>query len=320
MSKKTKTWLTVAASLVVLGLLIFGGAMTVFKWDFRKLATSEYETNRYVLEESFRGITVNTSTGDITFTLSEDGKTHVECYEDALEKHCVSVQNGVLEIRQVNEKKWYDYIGIHFENAKIKVALPEKQYGALQIQASTADVEIPAAFVFESVDVRVSTGSVRSEASVKDVMKLQASTGNICVKNISAKALDITTSTGDIRAEGISCDGAATLKVSTGNIQLADFQCKSFAAKGTTGDITMKRLLVAEKMEIMSGTGEVEFDGCDAGEMQIETSTGDVTGSLLSPKIFFAQTSSGKVRVPETTTGGVCRINTSSGDIRITVE
>lgn len=320
MSKSTKIWLITAASLVVLGLIVFVGAMTVIKWDFSKLVTSEYETNCYTLEESFREITVNASTGDITFTLSEDGKTHVECYEDALEKHCVSVQNGVLEIRQVNEKKWYDYIGIHSGNAKVKVALPETQYGALQIEGSTADVNIPAEFGFESIDIKLSTGDVRNEASVKGTMKLRVSTGDICLKNISVKSLDITTSTGDITAEGISCGEAVKLEVTTGDIRLTDFQCKSFASKGTTSDITMKNLIVAEKMEITASTGEVRFDGCDAGEMQIETSTGNVTGSLLSPKIFAAQTSSGKVQVPETTTGGVCKIKTSSGDIRITVE
>ena len=59
---------------------------------------------------------------------------------------------------------------------------------------------------------------------------------------------------------------------------------------------------------------------CDAAELEIKTGTGDVQGTLLSEKVFVVKTNTGKIQVPETVTGGKCKITTTTGDIRITVQ
>jgi DUF4097 and DUF4098 domain-containing protein YvlB len=64
----------------------------------------------------------------------------------------------------------------------------------------------------------------------------------------------------------------------------------------------------------------VKFERCDASELYIELDTGDVTGSLLSDKVFIAQSDTGRVNVPKSVTGGRCEITTDTGDIKITVE
>ena len=64
----------------------------------------------------------------------------------------------------------------------------------------------------------------------------------------------------------------------------------------------------------------MSFTACDAGELHVKTDTGDVTGSLLSDKIFFAESDVGSVDVPKTTTGGVCEIQTNTGNIAITID
>ena len=43
-------------------------------------------------------------------------------------------------------------------------------------------------------------------------------------------------------------------------------------------------------------------------------------GSLLSEKLFLAQTNTGSVKVPKTSAGGHCEIATGTGDIKITIE
>ncbi|MBQ1821155.1 MAG: DUF4097 family beta strand repeat protein [Clostridia bacterium] len=75
----------------------------------------------------------------------------------------------------------------------------------------------------------------------------------------------------------------------------------------------------AEQISIERSTGDVRFEQCDAAELSIDTDTGDVTGSLRSDKVFIAQSHTGDVSVPGSTSGGKCRITTDTGDIRITV-
>ena len=62
-----------------------------------------------------------------------------------------------------------------------------------------------------------------------------------------------------------------------------------------------------------------EFDKLDAENLEIETGTGDVRGTLLSSKIFMVKTSTGDIDVPETTTGGICKVKTSTGEVYIRI-
>ena len=68
MSKAMKIWLIVAASLVALGLIIFGGMMSILKWNFLRLDTTKYETNTYLPDGEFSNILINERTADISFS------------------------------------------------------------------------------------------------------------------------------------------------------------------------------------------------------------------------------------------------------------
>lgn len=319
MSRKIAVWLIVAAALILLGGLIFGGAMTMLKWDFSKLSTVKYETNEYRISETYQDITVMGGTADLVFVPSENVETTVTCYEQEYSKHTVSVRDGVLEIRVEDSRKWYHYIGIHFGNPRITVAIPSGQYGALFVQADTGDVEIPKAFTFETMEITQYTGDVTVHASVSGAVKIRTSTGDIRVENISAETLELRVSTGRITASQVRCDGAAQISVTTGNTALTDFTCRSLTSQGDTGRITMTDLRVKENLAIERSTGDVKFDRCDAGEIFVKTDTGDVTGTLLTGKLFVTHTDTGRVKVPEAINGGKCQITTDTGDIKLSI-
>ena len=78
--------------------------------------------------------------------------------------------------------------------------------------------------------------------------------------------------------------------------------------------------VIAEKFSTERSTDDVKFDGSDATEIFVKTDTGDITGSLLSGKIFIAQSDTGDVDVPKSVDSGRCEINTDTGDIEITIE
>lgn len=319
MRTRTKVWIIIAASLVLAGGMIFAGVMSVLGWDFSRLSTVQYESNQHEISEKFSGISVKAGAADLTFVLSEAGICRVECYEAKKEKHAVTVQDGTLEIKTINEKTWYDYIGIHFGAPKIKVYLPEKEYTTLCVRNSTGNVEVAKDFKFESVDVLLSTGHVDFCASASGMIKIKADTGDICVENISADSLDLTVSTGKVTVSDVSCEGDVTVTVSTGETYLTDLVCKSVLSSGDTGDIHLNNVIAAEKFSVERSTGDVKFGGSDAAEIFVKTDTGDVTGSFLSDKVFLAQTDTGSVNVPQTAVGGKCEITTDTGDVNIDI-
>ena len=298
MDKNTKTWLLIAALLILIGSVLFAAAMTANRWDFSKLNTVEYETNTYEFSDPINNISILTDTADILF-VHGGSKSMVVCQESKSMRHQVTVTDGTLTISQSDDLHWTDHIGISTGAPKITVYLPDTQYQHLLIAENTGDIHIPEDFSFHSVEITTSTGDIENYASAAQLIKIR-------------------TSTGDIRLEALSAD-TISLAVSTGDIHLANVQCGSFVSEGSTGDIDLINVTAEERISIVSDTGDVTFDHCDAADIFVKTDTGHVKGSLNSGKMFTATSDTGKVDVPQSSTGGKCAITTDTGNIKITV-
>ena len=320
MSKNGKKLLIAAALLVLIGCVLFVSAMAMQGWDFTKLSTTKYVTNEYELSGSVKNISVRIDTADVTLVPSESGKASVVCFEQEKVKHSVSVNEGELVIEVNDTRSWYEHIGISFSSPKVTVYLPAGEYGALAVKSTTGDVEIPTEFGFESIDISASTGDIKNYASASGEMKIKATTGDILLEDLSAGNVELSVSTGSVSASGVSCDGGFYVDVTTGKTLLTDVTCKSLMTGGSTGDITFRSVIVAEGLTVKRDTGDVKLERCDAAEIFIETDTGDVSGTLLSEKIFIAESDTGRVDVPKTVSGGRCEIITDTGNIKIGVQ
>jgi len=319
MAENTKKLLIVAAVLILAGGILFGGAIDMLKWDFGKLSTDKYQTTEYTPGGSYKDIVIATETAQIQFLPSGDAGTKVVCYEEKTAKHIVSVENGVLTVRVQNNKKWYDYIGVFFDTPKITIYMPAGEYGDLGIDSDTGAVQIPAEFKFASMDIRESNGKVTNCASVTGTMQIKTSTGDITVEKVSAGAMELAVSTGRIIVRDVSCQGDVTVNVSTGKAGLTNVECRNLKSDGATGDLSLDNVIAAEAFRIERSTGDVDFEGCDAAEITVTTDTGHIRGSLLSDKVFIAETDTGRVDVPHTTTGGKCELTTDTGNIKISI-
>lgn len=320
MFRKAGRWLVTATLLVIVGAIMFSTAMTVCGWDFTRLSTVAFETNTYAVTESFRDISIDIDAADILFAPSEDGKCSVVCREAENVEHSVNVIDGALVISETDSRTWRQHIGIFMGAQTVTVFLPEAEYGALIIEGSTGDIELPEDFRFESIGISASTGDIRCGSSASGTARIKTSTGNIRAENISADALDLSVTTGGVTVINADCDGDMSVKVSTGKVSIADAACRNLISNGSTSTIVMKNAIAEEKFSIERSTGDVYFDGCDAAEISVRTGTGDVAGSLLTDKVFAAKTDTGRINVPHASTGGRCEIVTSTGNIRIRIQ
>ena len=205
-------------------------------------------------------------------------------------------------IRSSDSRQWYEHLfSFASHSPKVVIYLPQSAYASLQIDTHTGDVTIPSGFTFDTLTVNNNTGDVECSASVTKTLTVKEDTGDISLSCPNAGELDITASTGDIDVTSAKVKGTVSVKSST-------------------GDITLTDTVAEKKFQIESSTGDVGFRGCDAADIKVKTSTGDVTGTLLSDKIFVTDTSTGDVKVPQTSSGGRCEISTSTGDILIQIQ
>lgn len=296
----------------------------------------EDRVDTYEVSDPFTSIYIDTTEADVSFIPTDSETASVSIKNDKKNiYHTVSVDNGTLKIELSGKKKLYDYVNLDFKEKEINVYLPEREYGALTVKGDTCDVDIPNTFSFTSVDVKVDTGDTECAASVSDFIKIDASTGDVDIENCSpnsisvsvstgdveleectAQSISVKTSTGDIEASRLNVSGELTTKVSTGKISLSDVNCSSFSSNGSTGNITLTRFVASALIDIERSTGNVTLKDSDAGELLIETDTGDVALELRTEKVFIVRTDTGKINVPESVTGGKCKVTTDTGDVR----
>ena len=319
MSKRTIKWLITGVCLLVIGGILFGGAMAMLQWDFSKLSTSQFETKTHKINESFRSISVDTDTAAISLVPSAEASCLVVCREPQKVTHTVSVKDGALVIQVNDTRKWYEHIGFSFESMTITVYIPAGEYGALTVRSHTGDIEIAKDFRFDSIDIRNHTGRVRDYASATHDVTIQTTTGSIDVEGISVGSLALSVSTGKVTASDVICEGDLSVEVTTGKAALSDVSCRNLISEGSTGDVVLSDVIAEEGLSLKRSTGDIRLNHCDAAEIAIKTSTGDVKGGLLSGKMFFAQSETGRVRVPSSATGGRCEITTDTGDIDIEI-
>jgi len=316
-----KVWIIVAVSLIAAGALTFMVALIAANFDFALIFNGKYETNTYTPDESFDKIVIKTNTAKIKLVPAPDGICKVVCYEQPKVKHSVAVKEGMLTIDVVDSRRWYEYISFFsFESPAITVYLPETEYSSLNIDTATGDIEIPGTFNFGNVSIKASTADVSCKASISQMIKITTDTGDIKVENASVGEIALSVSTGDIDLENVNCSGNAWVYVTTGDAEISNLSCKNFTSDGSTGELTLADVVVSDKLSVIRSTGDVALVNSDAGEIVIKVSTGDVKGSLRSPKIFTVNTSTGKKSVPYSTTGGICKITTSTGDVSIVVK
>lgn len=282
MKKSVKVLLILAAIFVVSGLTAFIGVAASYNVDMTKLSTEKYETNTYEITEEFTNINVTVEMINITVMKSETETASVVCMESKKIKYDVSVSNGVLVVEVDNNRRWYD-------------------------------------FSFESVKINSHTGDV-SLTSSSDEANIKLSTGNIKLENINIDNASLVTATGNHYLKNVVATNNVFIESSTGTITLNNVDCKNLTAITDTGRVKLTDVIATGRFEISTETGGVTLEDSDASEMNIETSTGSVKGTILTPKIFMARSDTGKINVPETTTGGICRIRTSTGNISITIK
>ena len=349
----------VAVALIIVGAVLAGCSLWGLDGAWDQLSgKNNMVTTQETITGEFTNIDVDVFWLDVQLIPSSDGTSYYKATTYDSRPCTVTVENGTLMVRQQDNRKWHQHIGIYWEKTSLQVYLPEDTYGQLTIQSDTSDVTIPAGFTFENITITTDTGDVAIKAQVDGDLNITCSTGDIRLVGIAAKAICATTSTGDMDISQTKCDNLSistttgycqleTLNVaekllatsSTGGKFLNKVDCGSLSITGTTGDTRLNNVKVSAdaQMESTTGdwklynvtvsgdakmesdTGEWEFNRFDAANITIDTDTGDVEGTLLSDKIFFVDTDTGDVEVPRTTTGGKCEITTDTGDIEIEI-
>ena len=279
--------LSLTGVLVILILAGLGRSIYLNSTEVIEIYNIEEPCTDIKIEGKDLDVIIYSSNNENKVVYSENKKVTIE----------TKVIDGVLIINQKDNRKFYDML-FNFSDFEVNLYLTEELINSLNIKGQVGDIEINKGFTFSNVDISNSTGDVEFKSNVKN---------NLSISN----------STGDIEVENSNVGGSLNIETKTGDIELSNTNCNKLDIKVTTGDTELVNTLVTTDFKMEGSTGDVRFDEFDASNIEVSVGTGNVKGTIKSSKIFIAKSKTGSVSVPETVTGGVCKITTSTGNIKI---
>ena len=277
--KKTVIAILIAVLVVAIGAGLCFAGLSAVHFDFQKLDRTEYMTNTYSLGP-VEVLDIQCGTADVELVAEGETDCKVVCFENEREKFDVTADQGRLVIRPRGKGSGWSLFSFAFKSPKITVYLPAGAYELLKAQLETGDITADKALSFDRVEVGMETGDLVLNGVQARQIKAHGSTGDIRLADMAPETVDVSVSTGRIELVNVVCSGDLMAKSATGDIRLTDV---------------------------------------DGANLFLSATTGDITGTIRTDKVFTAHASTGKVRVPATTAGGRCEVETSTGDIRLSI-
>lgn len=210
----------------------------------------------------------------------------------------------------------------------------------LLVNSSSGDISLRSVQVAEAIVLENVSGFTRVENLTASELNTASSSGDTVLENITSEYLNMRSVSGAARVYGSNFSNTSYFETSSGSIEIVDSLCGDQTLHSVSGSVTLQNVQAnAMELRTTSGdvklwevhcegnthfetvSGEIMFTGLDAANLDFVTSSGVVSGSLLTPKNFITQTSSGYVEVPYSDPeAGTCSVQTVSGDIIITIQ
>ncbi len=316
MKKSIKITLLVAAALVLVGCAIAILALA--------LGGSFRESTREVVhavEGEFVSMDIHTDMANVRLEVSEDGTCYAVCDEIDRISYTVELRDGVLLLRETDDRQWYEYIGINVGGIpRVTLYLPKGAYDRLTIKTSSGDiVSEEVGLSFTHVSLATGSGSIRMSSPVREELTADSSSGNIALSDMTLTSLTATSSSGDISLADLT---ATTLHASTSSasLSLSYVRADEMELDTSSGKLTLYHVFAEKSLQAVTSSGAIRLDNCDAGKLYLQSASGSITGSLSTDKLFDVHTNSGRVICPPSVAGGGdCVVRTSSGDISLII-
>ncbi len=331
---KYKKLIITSIILIVVGILVSVITLFANQFNIGKLDDSII-SKTYDINSEFDSIECDLEIGNLNIYLTTDNKNYALCLEKENVTFDVEVVNNVLKI-----KENYKYEFFSYTEPEVSLYINKPTFNSLNVETDTGDICILDSFNIKNINIDGDTNDVELMGVITNDITINVDTGDTWIDRVIANNITINATTGDIDVSNCIVNNNLDLKVTTGDVELLyneivgdlkvesdtgeqgleHITCNNIILKATTGDIILEDVVANSDMTINTDTGSVELEYSDAINIYITTSTGRVEGSILTNKVFDAKSNTGKVSVPSSSTGGICKIRTSTGRISIAVE
>lgn len=325
MSRTKKIVIFAALCAIALGAIIVVVTLAGIGFNWEKLNTEEHYERKSleVHKDMITDIEIEQIDWDVKIVPTDSKFCTVEFAAGEKMKDAVDVYNGKLTVKQTDERKWSQKIGIYHHSTQdttLLIYLPAGSYGSISIKSTSGDVSMPRGVLFaegeegEAITLTTTFGSAVLESASGDMTFLAETREGLSAETISG---DLTLA----HAMG----GEVRIKTTSGDLEFVDSTPASLEVTTTSGELRLQNVYVRANngARVHTMSGDVKMQSCYAHDLDIETTSGDVELRFDEGIIVETHTTSGDVTlVPDKeenlgANGEICRVKTTSGDIYI---
>ena len=260
--------------------IAIGALLFLFAWKQADGDPKNWGTTRAVQNSQ----TVSQTFSNISIHTAASDIRFLPSQDGTCRVDCPESSQGYHTVEVIDDTlqiQWVHKRDIHFgvflhEDETITVYLPETAYEALTLETVSGDIGIAQPFQFTRASLHTTSGDIYCSASITETLNAQTTSGDL---------------------------------------ELTSLRCKELSVESISGEIELENV-VAQQIQCNTTSGDMELERCDAETLTLNSVSGDISGALLREKVYSCSTVSGDVRVPKNQSGGVCTVNTVSGDIK----
>lgn len=327
MSKMTKTVLIITA--ILIACLIGAGIVLGItardangQWHFSNMIDGE----KFEIDEAqgfdLTGVSamrVDCTSGNIKFVVSDETKvtlTGVVITRGQQDEYLsVYEQDGTLYVEVEFEDQWFN---IHTD-MKLTIYLPSDNNLDLSVDSTSGNINM-ADMRFGDIRIKKTSGDAMIDGCTAKTMEYDSSSGNTNISGSRFGSMDIVSTSGDIEIS--KTPGDITIRSTSGNVGIMDAD-GTLDIGSTSGDVTIDMAsadIAPVTVGITSGNLRLYMYENTAFDFDAKTTSGNISSDIeiaISGKLgksFVGDNVSGSANGG----GALVRLNTTSGNIRIT--
>lgn len=148
------------------------------------------------------------------------------------------------------------------------------------------------------------------------MIELNTLSGDISMKNVSAKEFRLSTASGDMKLYGIKADAMRASSLS-GDMQVYQMQVDCMEIQSKSGDVSADDLR-GEAVLLKGMSGDVNVNNAECKELSISSVSGDASGRNIQAEQMACTSTSGDSKMRGKF--GRCRVESVSGDASLVAE
>lgn len=318
MKKAKKIAIIVALAMIGVGLIISVSTLAVMDFDLTQVDTMEWETNTYTIEDKFENISIEGREAAVSLVPSEDGSCKVVCTENDKVYNEITVADNTLSIERIDNSKWYDNIGVTWEQIEITVYLPEEEYEKLSLDNTSGRLTVPADFTFAEADVVNSAGSTSFMADVKGALTVENTSGGVYVGETNVGSLSVSGSSGRVEVFSVCVESDVDVSTTSGGITVTNIECANMSVENSSGSIRISSITANGNMEVKGTSGSIHISETDVnGDMAANASSGSLNLTDVECANLTAENNSGKISCTNVIASEDMNLENSSGGIAL---